>query len=174
MICGANSVVALDTLMLRRFAHWLNQLTSYFYLGVAAIVLLDTASRYLFASPTTWALEISLILCGIQFLVSGIGATASDSHIRIDSLHRLLPHRLKRIASDIAPFAALLFLGAIVYSGSIQAYPAITSIERTGSVLNSPMPLILKVLIPVVAAAMAVLVVVQIINRICRKSNDGR
>ena len=47
------------------------------------ILIQEVVLRYVFNSPTIWAHETTIFLCGIAFVYGGLYCAARDSHIRV-------------------------------------------------------------------------------------------
>ena len=130
-------------------------------LVIVAITLYEVAARYIFVKPTIWANELSLFLSAIVFLVSGVYAMQRNEHLRISVLHDAVPRRVRRTFDAISLACTIVFCGGLAWFGFPTSWQALVTWERFGTAWNPPIPAVIKPLIVVVAAAMAVLAVVN-------------
>lgn len=106
--------------------------------------------RYVLRDPTSWAFDLSYILYGALFIMSGAYALSRNAHVRGDVFYRLWPPRVQA-GLELVLFLIFFFPGvlALVYAG--WGYGAESFRIREVSV-NSPagVPIWpLKMLIPV-------------------------
>jgi TRAP-type C4-dicarboxylate transport system permease small subunit len=66
----------------------------------------------------------------------------------MDVVSGLLPSPVQTLLQWVGLAASIVFGLVITYSGWRLAAPLIDGVERTGSVLNSPAPTVIKLLIP--------------------------
>jgi TRAP-type C4-dicarboxylate transport system permease small subunit len=112
------------------------------------LTIWEIIARVAFNSPTVWTLEVALLISGIAYILLGPQATALDTHIRMDVVSGLLPSPVQTLLQWVGLAASIVFGLVITYSGWRLAAPLIDGVERTGSVLNSPAPTVIKLLIP--------------------------
>lgn len=124
------------------------------YVLVFAITAYDVIMRYVFRSPTAWGAEIVIALCGMHYVMSGAMALQRGDHVRIDVIYNLLPPALKRVANVVADLIIIAVVAVLVWYGSAQAAPAIRDWETTGTAWNSPVPVFMKLAIPLAGALM--------------------
>ena len=136
------------------------------------LTIWEIVARVVFNSPTVWTLEIALLISGIAYILVGPQTTALDTHIRMDVVSTLLSSRVNRVLSLISSLASIAFGLVIVYSGWRLAVPLMNGWERTGSVLNSVAPSVIKLLIPV-AGLLWVLVELQRLIDMLRSRSHG-
>lgn len=84
------------------------------YLVLALIIVLFTevVSRYLFNSPTYWALETSKMLLGVIGTWGWAYTHKLEGHVRVDVLYSLLSRRGRAVIDVVL---SLLFLFPLVY-----------------------------------------------------------
>jgi TRAP-type C4-dicarboxylate transport system permease small subunit len=133
-------------------------------LVIVAITLYEVAARYIFVKPTIWANELSLFLSAIVFLVSGVYAMQRNEHLRISVLHDAVPPRVRRVFDAISLGCAIVFCGGLAWFGFPTSWQALVTWERFGTAWNPPIPAVIKPLIVIVAATMAVLAVVNFVR----------
>lgn len=78
--------------------------------------------RYVLSAPTQWAYDISYVLYGALFIMSGAYTLSRNGHVRGDVIHRLMPQRVQA-SIDLVLYLIFFFPGvtAIVYAGWIYA-----------------------------------------------------
>jgi TRAP-type C4-dicarboxylate transport system permease small subunit len=145
---------------------WLNRLLGerlcYLYLVAVAITAYEVVLRYLFNAPTTWAFELTILLCAICYLLSGGFVTAQHKHIAITSVYDLMPARIRWWLDLLALLTGILSMSLLVWAAWRPAILAATIVERTGSAWNSPSPAIIKPLIAVGAGLIVLQLLVQL------------
>jgi TRAP-type mannitol/chloroaromatic compound transport system permease small subunit len=153
-----------------RAIDWLNRLLGerlcYLYLAAVVITAYEVVMRYLFAAPTTWAFELTILLCAICYLLSGGFVTAQRKHIAITSVYDLMPARIRWWLDLLAMLTGILAMGLLVWAAWRPAVQAVTIVERTGSAWNSPSPAIIKPLIAIGAALIVLQLLVQMIRHL--------
>jgi TRAP-type mannitol/chloroaromatic compound transport system permease small subunit len=130
--------------------------------------------RYLLNNPTSWAFDMSYILYGGLFIMSGAYALSRDSHVRGDVLYRLWPPRVQA-GVEFALFIIFFFPGVTALMISGYSYAA-DSLRMQEVSVNSPagVPIYqLKALIPVAGALLWLQGVAQVIRCIlCLKNGE--
>jgi len=78
----------------------------------------DVFMRYVLDDPTGWAYDMSSILYGGLFLMSGAYALSCGSHVRGDVFYRLMPKRVQATI-ELVLFFIFFFPGviALIYAG---------------------------------------------------------
>ncbi|RTZ48118.1 TRAP transporter small permease subunit [Candidimonas sp. SYP-B2681] len=153
-----------------RFISNLNQkigdYASAIYFVVFVVMIYDVAVRYIWHTPTMWALEFVIMVVGIHYVISGAHAIKNNTHVRIDVIYNMLPPHARRWMDVMAHLMAIVYLSIIVYYGFEQALPAIEMGERSGGGWNSLAPTYMKIAIPVGAALMVLQSVVSLIDSV--------
>lgn len=131
---------------------------------IVGITLYEVVARYIFASPTIWANELSLFLSATIFLVSGVYVMWRDEHLRISVIYDAVPARMRRLFDAVTLVCVLVFCGGLAWFGFPTAWRALVTWERFGTAWNPPIPAVLKPLVVVVATVMAVLAIVNFVR----------
>ncbi len=159
-----------------RFVSNLNQkigdYASAIYFVVFVVMIYDVAVRYIWHTPTIWALEFVIMAVGIHYVISGAHAIKNNTHVRIDVIYNLLPVHVRHWMDVLAHVMAIIYLSIIVYYGFEQALPAIEMGERSGGGWNSLAPTYMKIAIPVGAALMVLQSVVSLIDSVKGVCNE--
>ena len=74
--------------------------------------------RYVLDDPTSWAFDMSYILYGGLFLMSGAYALSRGAHVRGDIFYRLMPQRVQG-SVELVLYVLFFYPGviALIYSG---------------------------------------------------------
>ncbi|NYT44260.1 TRAP transporter small permease subunit [Pollutimonas thiosulfatoxidans] len=123
--------------------------SGYLYFLVFAICLMEILLRFFFNSPTTWAFEVTIALCGIQYCLAGGNAHRLGRHIRIDAIYLAFPLRLRKVFDVVGEVIISLVVSSIVYGSGVQALRALSAWQTTGSAFDSPAPTFMKLAIPI-------------------------
>lgn len=130
--------------------------------------------RYLLHDPTSWAFDMSYILYGALFLMSGAYALSRNAHVRGDIIYRLLKPRTQATI-EMTLYFLFFFPGviALVYAGWGYAADAIRLTEVS---VNSPVGVPiwqLKLAIPVAGALLTLQGIAEVLRCvICLREGD--
>jgi TRAP-type mannitol/chloroaromatic compound transport system permease small subunit len=94
-----------------RLSAWVGKAFAWCIVGLTAMVCYDVVARYLFRAPTSWGLDVSLMLYGTLFMMAGAYTLSRNGHVRGDVLYRFLSPRAQA-ALDLALYL-LFFLPGI-------------------------------------------------------------
>jgi len=123
--------------------------SGFIYLAVFVIGFQEVIRRYLFGAPTTWALEVSIALCGIQYCLAAGNTHRLGRHVRIYAVYSLFSRRGRQVCDVVSETVVLFTVASIVYGGGIQAERALSVWQTTGSAFDSPAPTLMKLAIPI-------------------------
>ena len=112
--------------------------------------------RYVLNDPTDWAFDLSYLMYGALFIMSGAYTLSRNGHVRGDVIFRLWPQRVQA-SIELVLYVLFFFPGvlALVVAGGGYAYNAF-SIRETS--VNSPIGVPvwqLKMLIPAAGTLLA-------------------
>lgn len=139
------------------------------------ILLNEVILRYVFKSPTIWAHETTIFLCGIAFIYGGLYCTARDRHIRVVLIYDNLPASWKRVfdiaISLVCTLSCAMFSWAAWLMVERAAFTPDGSIrlERTGSAWDPPFRGMTKVFLFCVLTILAIQFLILAINHFRRK-----
>ena len=150
--------------MIDRLNRLLGERLCYLYLAAVVFTAYEVVMRYLLNAPTSWAFELTILLCAICYLLSGGFVTAQRKHIAITALYDLMPPRIRWWLDLVAMLTGILAMGLLAWAAWRPAVQAVRVMERTGSAWNSPSPAIIKPLI----AIGALLIVLQLLAQVWR------
>ena len=144
--------------------HW-DELPAWLFMVVIVAMTWEVVFRYFFLAPTSWANELSVYVCAIAYVYAGIFVMRRDAHLRITVIYDLASRRLKRIFDVIQCLMILCFCLIVAGFGASEAWVALITGERFGTVWNAPVPMTIKPMIVVCALIMAVMSVVNLYRR---------
>lgn len=130
-------------------SHFSGVAISVLYLVAACATLWEVVARYVFNAPTQWAFEVVMVLCAASWMISSGYVTLKQRHIGITVFHVIATDRVRWWLDLLAMLVGIAALFLLLTDAAIRAYTAIDHVERTGSAFNSPMPMLLKVLLMV-------------------------
>lgn len=145
---------------------------SWLFLIAVAISFYEVVMRYVFNAPTIWVHETTIMLVAVSFAYGGAYAMARDSHIRIGLLYNWVSPRTRRYLDILNALLTLLFLVGIGYAAieftekSLFAPDGRLRLEGTGSAWNPPFPPLVKSVLLLCIALMAVQTVLHLIKAI--------
>ncbi|MFZ5557630.1 MAG: TRAP transporter small permease subunit [Pseudomonadota bacterium] len=121
--------------------------------------------RYVLRDPTSWAFDMSYILYGGLFLMSGAYALSRNAHVRGDVFYRLWPIRVQA-GVELTLYILFFFPGvlSLIIAGGGYAWDSIRIQEVS---VNSPVgvPIFqLKGLIPLAGLLLAIQGVAEVIR----------
>jgi TRAP-type C4-dicarboxylate transport system permease small subunit len=114
-------------------------------LGQAAMAFMvvslfyDVMMRYLFASPTNWALEVNTFLLLFLCTIPTADVLDSNVHIRVTFLTDRMPKRIVDRLQILRGAAGVLFCAAMAWKGSVMTWQAWQHNDRMSTSLGTPM-----------------------------------
>ena len=114
------------------------------YLVAAFATLYEVVARYAFDAPTQWAFEVTLVLCGVTWMLSSGYVTLRKRHIGITVFYVMASERTQWRLDLFAMLVGVLALSIVADDALTRALDAIAGVERAGSAFNSPEPMVLK------------------------------
>jgi TRAP-type mannitol/chloroaromatic compound transport system permease small subunit len=131
---------------------WVGKIFSWCIVLLTGVVSYEVFVRYVLGQPTTWAYDMSYILYGTLFMMTGAYALSRNAHVRGDVVYRFFP--VKTQASiDLVLYIIFFFPGviALVYSGYAFAAFAWLIKERSSFSPSGPPLYHFKSVIPIAA-----------------------
>ena len=140
-----------------RVARRVGELVSYLFFACMLIIAWEVAARYGFNAPTIWAHDLTIALCSVGFLLSGLYTLQRRAHIRISLVYDKLPRRARRVLDAINGAIVLVFLGLLGYRSAIDARKSLAIMEDAGTASQIPLPAIAKTAIFIACVLMFLL-----------------
>ena len=114
--------------LIDRISAWVGKAFAWCILIMTFGVSYEVFVRYVLRDPTTWAFDISYIMYGALFMMSGAYTLSRDGHVRGDVIYRLWPARVQAMIELVLYFlfffpgvSALIYAG-IDYAGESWGY----------------------------------------------------
>jgi TRAP-type mannitol/chloroaromatic compound transport system permease small subunit len=158
--------------MIDRFVYSVDQLSKTVGHAFAWCVIILTFGtsyevfvRYVLNNPTDWAYDLSYLMYGALFIMSGAYTLSRNGHVRGDVIFRLWPVRVQA-GIELVLYILFFFPGvlALIVAGWGYAYNAYQIGEAS---INSPIGVPvwqLKMLIPAAAALLALQGVAEVLR----------
>lgn len=138
---------------------------AWLFMVIVAATVIEIVARYFVAAPTIWANELTLFVCSIAFLWSGVYVMKRDEHLRITIVYDLAPAWLQRVFDVLHLACVIVFCGGVAWFGAPTSWRALATWERFGTAWNPPIPAVVKPLIILCAALMVALAIRNFIRR---------
>lgn len=146
----------------RLLGEWL----SWLYLVAVAMTAYEVVMRYVFNAPTTWAFEMTVLVCAIGYLFGGGYVTQQKAHISISVLRDMAPARLAWWLDLIAYATGIVAMVGFGWAAWRPAVRAVNVGERSGSAMNSLSPTVIKVMLVVAAALVLLQLLAQLVRHL--------
>ena len=136
----------------------------------AAVLLYEVFMRYLLNSPTIWAHETTVFLCGLAFTFGGLYCTSRNSHIRVVLIYDVLPTGARRIFDIVISVISAVASGFFAYAAwhmvtrAVWAPSGDIRLETTGSAWSPPTPALIKIFIFVIMILLVVQFLILAVN----------
>jgi TRAP-type mannitol/chloroaromatic compound transport system permease small subunit len=131
---------------------------------IVVVMSIEVVSRYIFASATLWANELSLWLAGSAYLLASLYSMQQRSHIRITLIYDSVPKWLKHVFDLISLALLLTFVFALFWGGYGEAMAKLMRWERFGTAWDPPIPATMKPLILTAFVLIAIQAVSNLIH----------
>ncbi|WMS45245.1 TRAP transporter large permease subunit (plasmid) [Acuticoccus sp. MNP-M23] len=128
-------------------SHFTGIAVSVFYLFAVGITLWEIFARYVMNAPTLWAFEVVLVLVGAAWMLSSGIITLKGRHIAITVLHSAVSPKARYWLDLFAMIVGIIALYLLLSDAALRGYNALLKVERMGSPFNSPLPLMMKMLL---------------------------
>jgi TRAP-type C4-dicarboxylate transport system permease small subunit len=145
-----------------RISLYISSVVMFFVAIIVACMVYEVVMRYFFGKPTLWVEELSRWLGGSIFLLAGIYAMQQRSHIRVVLLYDAVPRGVQRVFDLISTACVVAFCLAVISGYWKLAYTKFKTWELYGSAWNPPIPAVMKPLICITVA----LIALQAINNL--------
>ncbi|MGH1414215.1 MAG: TRAP transporter small permease subunit [Pelagimonas sp.] len=136
---------------------------------IVVVMFYEVISRYVFASGTLWANELSLWLAGFLFLLAGLYAMQQRSHIRIYIIYDMMPRWMQKLSDCISVFLIWVFTICLFWGGYNEAKAKFLRMETFGTAWDPPIPATIKPAI----IFMIILVAIQALSNLISDWNKA-
>ena len=132
---------------------WVGNVLSLIIIIIMFFAAYEVTMRYFFSSPTIWVWEVNSQLLCVSGAFAGGYALLTDTHVSVDILSSRLSPRLRSLINLITSPLFFIFVGALIWFGTQEAWRSIAVGEKEISTFASPL-YITKTLIPIGAVLM--------------------
>lgn len=121
-----------------RLNGWCGWVVGYQILCIVVVILYEIVLRDGFTAPTVWANETMVYVTAMAYLLGGGYALLHRRHVTVDVLYARLSARTRARLDVVTLVFFILYLGTLIWAGSIWAWDSIKIGETTGSPWNPP------------------------------------
>jgi TRAP-type mannitol/chloroaromatic compound transport system permease small subunit len=143
---------------------WIGKAFAWLIVALMLLVCVEVFKRYILNMPTAWVFDVSNMLYGTLFMMSGAYALAQDAHVRGDFLYGSMKPR-RQASLDLVLFIVFFLPGVIALTWAGWVYFSESLAIRETTFNATPLPIYpCKFFIPVAGAT----VLLQGISEILR------
>lgn len=133
---------------IERMLNGIGRIGSFLILFIMTFIAYEVVARYVFNAPTSWVWPVSKQIFGVFVMIAGSYAMIHNQHIRIEVFYDRYPPLLKSVIRGLSLLIAILFLGSLLWKGTIMGLDAWHTKEKAVGMLKLPLyPL--KLFIPI-------------------------
>ncbi len=140
---------------------------------LTAVIMYDVTARYVFRAPTAWAFDMSYMLYGALFMLSGAYALSRNGHVRGDFLYRGLAPRTQG-KFDLTLYILFFFPGifALMVQGWFFFHLSFLQNEHSSMSPDGPIIWPFKAVIPIAGALLLLQGLAEIVRCVqCIRAN---
>lgn len=126
-------------LYITRLNRWLFYAASTLMAIIVPVMLYEVTSRYIFNSPTTWGMELAVLLFGPYFLLGGPYLIHIGGHVNLDVVRRRLNPKAGRYLDSFNYLIIVIFCCILISYSYPLAMQAYAYKETTFSAWNPPL-----------------------------------
>jgi TRAP-type mannitol/chloroaromatic compound transport system permease small subunit len=114
------------------------RLIAFLTVGMMVVITTEVVLRYGFNSPTIWAQETAQFLYGTYCILGGAYVLLHNAHVNMDIIYARLSLRGRAIIDLITSPLVFLYLGLMLWQGSIFAWKSVGVLEVSTSTWAPP------------------------------------
>jgi TRAP-type mannitol/chloroaromatic compound transport system permease small subunit len=140
---------------------------------LTAVIMYDVTARYVFRAPTSWAFDISYMLYGVLFMLSGAYALSRNGHVRGDFMYRSFSPRLQG-KFDLTLYILFFFPGIFALMVQGWFFFELSFIQNERSAMSPDGPIIwpFKAVIPLAGALLLLQGLAEVVRCVqCIRNN---
>ncbi|MGI9491361.1 MAG: TRAP transporter small permease subunit, partial [Geminicoccaceae bacterium] len=118
---------------------------AWLFLIAAALTCFEVLMGWAFRSPTIWVHDTTIMMSATCFLFGGAYALERRDHIRITFLYDAMSESLRRWCDRFTLTLTLIYLGALLWFVTKQAWQSIKLVEMSGRAWDFPMPMVIRI-----------------------------
>jgi TRAP-type mannitol/chloroaromatic compound transport system permease small subunit len=155
------------------FSTWVGKAFAWLIVGLMLLVCVEVVKRYMLNMPTAWVFDVSNMLYGTLFMMSGAYALAHDAHVRGDFLYGSMKPR-RQAALDLVLFIVFFLPGVVALTWAGWVYFSESLAIRETTFNATPLPIYpFKFFIPLAGATVLVQGVSEILRcLVCLKTGQ--
>ncbi|WP_018112388.1 TRAP transporter small permease subunit [Thermus igniterrae] len=96
---------------------WSGRLAAWLTLAAVLILTVEVVRRYFFNAPTQWAHEVSTLLFGLLYVLTGAYALKERAHVGVDVFYARLPRKGQAVVNLVGFLFLALFAGTLLVYG---------------------------------------------------------
>lgn len=127
---------------------WSGKIVSFLAIAFALVILYEVVARYIFNSPTIWAMEISQALYAFYVVLLGAYILRRGGHVNVDVVYSHFSPRTKAIVNSFTWLLFFSWISVMAWKGWETGWFSLTVGEHQVSPFASPIYPI-KLCIPV-------------------------
>lgn len=133
------SLLLLLTTGITRLNQTLFYLAASLMVVIVPVMLYEVTSRYVFNAPTTWGMELAVLLFGPYFLLGGPYLIHIGGHVNLDIFRRYLSQKSGRYLDSLNYLIIIIFCLILITYSLPLAFQALQYRETTFSAWNPPL-----------------------------------
>ena len=118
---------------------------AWLFLIAAGLTCLEVLLDWVFRSPTIWVHDTTIMMSATCFLLGGAYALERRDHIRITFLYDAMSSRIRLWCDRLTLTLTLIYLGALLWFVTKQAWQSILLVEMSGRAWDFPMPMVIRI-----------------------------
>ncbi|MDH3661987.1 MAG: TRAP transporter small permease subunit [Alphaproteobacteria bacterium] len=128
-----------------RLSRALGDRLAWLFLISAGLTCLEVLLDWIFRSPTIWVHDTTIMMSATCFLFGGAYALERRDHIRITFLYDMMSPRIRHWCDRLTLTLTLVYLGALLWFVTKQAWQSIKLVEMSGRAWDFPMPMVIRI-----------------------------
>ena len=128
-----------------RLSRAIGNCLAWLFLIAAGLTCLEVLLDWVFRSPTIWVHDTTIMMSATCFLLGGAYALERRDHIRITFLYDAMSPRIRIWCDRLTLTLTLIYLGALLWFVTKQAWQSILLVEMSGRAWDFPMPMVIRI-----------------------------
>ena len=125
--------------VLDNLSRWSGNILSLLIFVMIGIVLYEVIARYLFNSPTNWALEASTMVFGTYMVCGGAYALLYKEHVTMDIFYSRWSDRRKAIVDSCTFPLFIFFFGVMLWKATAYGIESVQMREHASTAWGQPL-----------------------------------